>query len=113
VFPVWHVLEAIADRQMHLCLALAIEFEFVRLHANFARDAVDRNRSRRLGDFDIGRDRGKRLLQSMRHRFCVFFPREPRSLQACSGWEMSDNLSYFTWERRVRANRLTPVPHPA
>ena len=57
VLAVGHVLQPVANRQVHLGFGLAVELQFVGKNACFGRDLRDRKRRRGLGDIDIAGDR--------------------------------------------------------
>src|SRR6202041_229016 len=67
VLSIRAALEAVADRKVHLGLALAVQLELVGENASFGRDPLNRDRFGSLSDIDITRHMREHVLQLMWH----------------------------------------------
>ena len=68
VFPVGTIFQAVADREMHLRLVLAVQLQLVRENARFRGDLVNRNGRGSLSDVNIAGHAREHVLQFVRHR---------------------------------------------
>jgi hypothetical protein len=55
------VFQAVANREVYFGLGLPVQLQLIRENAGFRSDPVNRDRRRRLGNFDITGDTGKNV----------------------------------------------------